>query len=156
MAEANAPTGTEGTEPSGEGQEPDYKALYEQEKANSRKWEGRAKVNKSAADELAKAQEAGKTAEEKIADLTKRLDEKEKAEKRTKLAAAVAEKKGVPADMLVGDTEEEMEKWADKLLAYSKKSPAAQSANPGKFDRGDSGTGSPKDDFDKFMNEYFG
>lgn len=135
MAKANAPTGAEGTEPNGEGQEPDYKALYEQEKANSRKWEGRAKVNKTAADELAKAQEAGKTADEKIASLEKRLDEKEKAEKRMKLVAAVAEKKGVPADMLAGDTEEELEKWADKMLAYAKKSPAAKSDKPGKFDR---------------------
>ena len=114
MAEENAtPTEGAGTEPHGEEQEPDYKALYEAEKAHSRKWEKQAKANRTAADELAKAQEAGKTAEEQIADLKKRLDEKEKAEQRAKLAAKVAEKKGIPADLIVGDDEDSMNEWAD-------------------------------------------
>lgn len=155
--QSSAPGDAEGTEPHGEGeqQEPDYKALYEQAKANSRKWEKQAKANKTAADELAKAQEAGKTADEQIADLRKRLDEKEKAEERAKLAAKVAQKKGVPADLLVGDTEEELEEWADKMLAHFKKKPAARVEKPGAFDKGDSGTGSAKADFSKFMNDFF-
>ena len=104
---AEEETVEEATEPQGE--EPDYKALYEAEKAHSRKWEKQAKANNSAADELTKAQEAGKTAEEQIADLKRRLDEKDKAEKRAKLAAGVAERKGIPVDVagaarkLVGD-----------------------------------------------------
>ncbi len=156
-AQGSAPRDAGGTEPHGEGeqQEPDYKALYEQAKANSRKWEKQAKANKTAADELAKAQEAGKTADEQIADLRKRLDEKEKAEERAKLAAKVAQKKGVPADLLVGDTEEELEEWADKMLAHFKKKPAARVEKPGAFDKGDSGTGSAKADFSKFMNDFF-
>ena len=42
--QSSAPGDAEGTEPHGEGeqQEPDYKALYEQAKANSRKWEKQA------------------------------------------------------------------------------------------------------------------
>lgn len=86
MAEENKPVEGDGTEPHGEENEPDYKALFEAEKAHSRKWEKQAKANREAAEELEKAQEAGKTAEERIAELTKRLDEKEKAEQRAKLA----------------------------------------------------------------------
>ena len=83
--EVKPPEGAGDNEPHGEENEPDYKALYEAEKAHSRKWEKQAKANRSAADELEKAREAGKTAEEQIADLTKRLDEKEKAEQRAKV-----------------------------------------------------------------------
>lgn len=151
--QSNAPGDAEGTEPHGEGeqQEPDYKALYEQAKANSRKWEKQAKANKTAADELAKAQEAGKTADEQIADLRKRLDEKEKAEERAKLAAKVAQKKGVPADLLSGDTEEEMEAFADKMLAAFKQKPAAKVDKPGSFDGGDKENGAMRDFMRKLM-----
>lgn len=138
MAEENAPTGADGAEPNGEEQqEPDYKALYEQEKAHSRAWEKKAKANRTAADELAKAQEAGKTAEERIADLTKRLDEKEKAEQRAKLAAKVAEKKGIPVDLIVGDDEEAMGDFADRMLKHFQKKPAPKVDKPGSFDRSD-------------------
>lgn len=137
MADEEKPAeGAGGNEPHGEGQEPDYKALYEAEKAHSRKWEKQAKANRSAAEELEKAQEAGKTAEERIADLTKRLDEKERAERRAKLAAEVAERKGVPAELVVGDDEESMEAFADKMLAHFQKKPAAKVDKPGRFDRG--------------------
>ena len=123
----------EGGEP--QGKEPDYKALYEAEKAHSRKWEKQAKANKQAADELEKAQEAGKTADERIAELTRRLDEKERAEARARLAAKVAEKKGVPAELLAGDDEDAMEAWADKMLRHFQKKPAAKVEKPGGFDR---------------------
>ena len=78
----------------------DYKALYEKtkedldkQKSLSRGWERKAKANKDAAKQLEEAQEAGKSAEEQIADLKKRLDAKEKAEERAKLAAKVADKR---------------------------------------------------------------
>ena len=128
---------TEGAATEPQGEEPDYKALYEAEKAHSRKWEKQAKANRTAADELAKAQEAGKTAEEQIADLKKRLDEKEKAEARAKLAAKVAEKKGVPADLIVGDDEDSMNEFADRMLKHFQKKPAPKVEKPGQFDRSD-------------------
>lgn len=137
MAEENKPVEGEGTEPHGEENEPDYKALYEAEKAHSRKWEKQAKANREAAEELEKAQEAGKTAEERIAELTQRLDEKEKAEQRAKLAAKVAEKKGIPVDLIQGDDEESMEAFADKMLAHFQKKPAPKVDKPGAFDHGD-------------------
>ena len=130
------------TKPSGEqaeaephGEEPDYKSLYEAEKAHARKWEKLAKANKTDAEELAKAQEAGRTADERIADLEKKLAEKERAEGRAKLASKVAEKKGVPADLLVGDDEESMEAFADRMIGHFKKKPAPEVDSPGKFDR---------------------
>ena len=127
----------EGGEPQGTA-EPDYKALYEAEKearekaiAESRKWEGRSKANKAA---TAKAE---KTAEERIADLESKLSEKERAEQRAKAAAKVAQEKGVPADLIVGDDEESMAEWADKMLAAFKKKPAPSVRKPGSFAKDD-------------------
>ena len=127
-------SGTEpGQEPVG-GSQPDYKALYEAAKANSRKWEKQAKANKGAASAL---DEAKKSADEKIAELEKRLDAKEKAERRAKAAAKVAQEKGVPADLIVGDDEESMAEWADKMLAAFKKKPAPSVQKPGSFAKDD-------------------
>lgn len=127
----------EGGEPQGTA-EPDYKALYEAEKeakekavAESRKWEGRSKANKAAS---AKAE---KTAEERIADLESKLSEKERAERRAKAAAKVAQEKGVPADLIVGDDEESMAEWADKMLSAFKKKPAPSVQKPGSFAKDD-------------------
>ena len=132
MADEDKPTeGAGGNEPHGE--EPDYEAHYKAEKAHSRKWEKQARANRSAADELEKAREAGKTADEQIAELTKRRDEKEKAEQRAKLAAKVAEKKGMPVELVVGDEEESMEAFADKMLTHFKKKPAAKVDKPTKL-----------------------
>ena len=132
----------EGGEPQGTA-EPDYKALYENALKESRKWEGRSKANKVAS---AKAE---KTAEERIADLESKLSEKERAEELAKLKAKVAHKKGVDADLLVGETEEEMEAWADKLLKAFKTKPAATVDKPGTFAPGSA----PKRDFirEEFM-----
>lgn len=130
-------SGTEpGQEPGG-GAQPDYKALYEAAKANSRKWEKQAKANKDAAAALGEANQAKKTAEEQIAELTKRLDDKEKAEQRATVAAKVAKEKGVPADLIVGDDEESMADWADKMLAAFKTKPAPRVEKPGSFAKDD-------------------
>ncbi len=113
MAEANEPTQAPGAEGGdGANQEPpvDYKALYEAEKKHSREWEKKAKANRTAAAALEEANNANKTAEDQIADLKKRLDDKEKEEKRSKIAAKVAQEKGVPASLIVGDDEESMSK----------------------------------------------
>lgn len=129
--------GNENPEEHLEGGEPDYKALWEKEKANSRKWEKQAKSNKDAAERLAKVEEDGTSVEEQISDLTKRLDEKEKAEDRAKIAAKVAKDKGVPADLLVGDDEESMAAYADRMLEHFSPDPAPPVDKPGSFDHGD-------------------
>lgn len=134
---AEEQTGTAEVDETTETEEPDYKALYEAEKAHSRKWEKQAKANKCAASALDEANEAKKSADEKIAELEKRLDAKEKAERRAKAAAKVAQEKGVPADLIVGDDEESMAEWADKMLAAFKKKPAPSVQKSGSFAKDD-------------------
>ena len=150
MADANEPTQTPGTEGGdGANQEPpvDYKALYEAEKKHSREWEKKAKANKTAAAALEEANNANKTAEDQIADLKKRLDDKEKEEKRSKIAAKVAQEKGVPASLIVGDDEESMSKWADDMLAAFKKPTAPKVEKPGSFPKSGDGDKSELRDF---------
>ena len=142
-----------------ETEEPDYKALYEAERAHSRKWERQAKANKGAATALDEANEAKKSADEKIAELEKRLDDagnvsnnkdaKEKAEVRARTAAKVAQEKGVPADLIVGEDEESMAAWCDKMLAAFKTKPAPRVEKPGSFDKGGKGGDEALRDFAK-------
>lgn len=85
-------------------EEPDYKALYEEAKAklddavkHSRTWEKRAKAKPTATD-------AEKSALEEVADLKRQL-----------AAEKVANAKHVPASMLHGATEDEMNAEADAI-----------------------------------------
>ncbi len=129
--------------------EPDYKALYEEAKQHARDWEKKAKANRNASKALDEANNKAKSADEKIAELTRRLDEKESAEKRSKLKAKVAQEKGIPVDVIVGDDEESMAAWADLLLKTFKKKPAASVEKPGSFDSGASGDNTELREFAK-------
>lgn len=60
---AEEQTGAAEVDETTETEEPDYKALYEAEKAHSRKWEKQAKANKSAASALDEANQAKKSAD---------------------------------------------------------------------------------------------
>lgn len=128
------------TKPNGE---EDWKAKYEALVPHSRDWEKKAKANKEAADKLAALEQDKQTDSEKIAQLEKRLNEKEQAEARATIAAKVAKEKGVPVDLIVGDDEEEMSAWAEKLKAAMTPNPAAKVDKPGSFDRGDKGGDDP-------------
>ena len=94
-------------------------------KAEARKWESRAKENSSeakanaeAAKRLALLEEANKTEAEKNAERLAAA-EKRAAELETKaLRAEVANAKGVPAALLTGSTQEELEAAADALIAF--------------------------------------
>lgn len=102
-------------------------------KAEARKWESRAKenlaaakANESAAQRLANIEEAQKTESEKA---TERLQaaEKRAAELEVKaLRAEVANAKGVPANLLSGSTQEELEAAADALIAFRGEQPQTQ------------------------------
>lgn len=146
---AEEQTGAAEVDETTETEEPDYKALYEAEKAHSRKWEKQAKANKSAASALDEANQAKKSADEKVAELEKRLDAKEKAEARAKTAAKVAREKGVPAELIVGEDEESMAAWCDKMLAAFKTKPAPHVEKPGSFDKGGKGGDEALRDFAK-------
>ena len=70
-----------------------------------------------------------------------------KEEKRSKIAAKVAQEKGVPASLIVGDDEESMSKWADDMLAAFKKPPAPKVEKPGSFPKPSDGDKSELRDF---------
>lgn len=93
-------------------QEPDWKA-------EARKWEQRAKDNKSAAEKLAEIEEASKTEAQKQAERTATLEAKvaeyETKEQIAAWKAEVAEATGVPAVALAGSTKEEIEAHASLL-----------------------------------------
>ena len=139
---------TEPTEPHGTDPEPqtDWKV-------EARKWEQRAKENKAAAEKLASLEHDKKTDAEKLEALEKRLEAKEKAEARAALVARVAKEKGVPADLIAGDSEEEMAAWADNLKAAITPKPAPKVYKPGSFDRG---TGKDDDPMRDVVKKLFG
>lgn len=117
MAENETPQG----EPPIEGeqkQETDWKA-------EARKWESRAKenltaakANEGAAKRLAEIEEAQKTEAQKVQE---RLDAAERRAAELELKATraeVAAAKGVPANLLTGSTQAELEASADALLEF--------------------------------------
>lgn len=118
-------TATEETETTTTETEVDWKAEAEKWKANSRKNEDNAKANAAAAKKLAEIEEANKTELERV---TARAEAAEKAAQdalEAKLRSDVAAEKGVPAVLLIGSTQEELEAAADALLAFKGKTPSA-------------------------------
>lgn len=122
-APANAPaptaSGYETLKPSAQAT-PEAPAAPEPDwKAESRKWEQRAKENKAAAERLAEIEEASKTEAQKQAERTAELEAKVKEyETREQIAAwkaEVSKETGVPAVALAGSTKEEIEAHAATL-----------------------------------------
>lgn len=118
MADEITPQGAQEPEAPENTQETDWKA-------EARKWESRAKenlaaakANDAAARRLAEIEEAQKTeadkAAERLAAAEKRAAELELRSIRAEVAAA----KGVPANLLSGSTQEELEAAADALIAF--------------------------------------
>ena len=68
---------------------------------------------------------------------------------RARTAAKVAQEKGVPADLIVGEDEESMAAWCDKMLAAFKTKPAPRVEKPGSFDKGGKGGDEALRDFAK-------
>ena len=105
-------------------------------KAEARKWEQRAKENKGAADKLKKIEESEMSAIEKAqaeAKAAKAEAESLKAEKeREAWVKAASKKTGVPAELLRGSTEEEIEAHAESLKPYVGKNaaPVVDLGNP--------------------------
>ena len=105
-------------------------------KAEARKWESRAKdnlasakANEDAARRLAEIEEAQKTEAQKAQE---RLDAAEKRAAELELRsirAEVAAEKGVPASLLSGSTQAELEASADELIKFrGEQKPSASSA----------------------------
>lgn len=110
--EGAAPAATEAPKPAEPAQETtDWKA-------ESRKWESRAKENTAAAQRLAEIEEEKKTDEQKVTDRIAAA-EKRAADLETQvIRAEVAAAKGIPAELLHGGTKEQLEAEADALIAF--------------------------------------
>lgn len=96
-------------------------------KAEARKWEERAKANKSTADELQqRVSELEPVAarvpdlESKAGELAEKVQTFESERERTELVSTVAKEQEVPADALRGATREELETHAEILKAHLK------------------------------------
>jgi hypothetical protein len=111
---APAPAPAERTEPSPEVEKTDWKA-------EARKWEDRAKENKSAADELAAIKDAQKSEAEKVADRVAKAEERAVAAEARALRREVAlEFKLTTEDAALLDTvndEKAMRQLAERLAA---------------------------------------
>lgn len=93
--------------------------------AEARKWEKRskenlavAKANEEAAQRLAAFEESQKTEAQKLQDERDQAKAELAAERAARLRAEVAATKGIPANLLSGSTQEELEASADALIAF--------------------------------------
>ena len=107
-------TTAEQPEPQGEGT--DWKA-------EARKWEKRAKENADAARRLSEIEGANKTAEQRIADLEKRVAEADAKDRRAALVSKVAQATGVSpqiVSMLSANDEEGLTAQANSVAGMAK------------------------------------
>lgn len=124
-------------------------------KAESRKWEKRAKES------LAAKNAADKTIEElqsKVADvdeLRKEIDQYKAREQRTQDAIAVSKETGVPVDLITADGIDAMREQAQAIMAFAdahKEQPAVPVfKEDGKRSKASAHT--PKDDFAAWLDE---
>ena len=111
--------GTPDVVPAAPAQETDWKA-------EARKWEDRAKANTKAAERLAEIEESNKTELQKATDRAAAAEAKAAEVGARAMRAEVAAAKGIPAALLSGSTQEELEASADALLAF--RGPATRTA----------------------------
>lgn len=121
-------------------QEPDYKALYEAAKAESRKWERRSKRNSEKAskyDELAGGDES---IEDRIAALEADKQRLENEKTHSQLVKAVSQATGVPESIVscLSATDEEALTAQAKAIAENYKTPggAPNAPESGRFPSG--------------------
>lgn len=114
------PTPEPAQDPKGEQPDPEPKGDETDWKAEARKWEQRAKENKTAAEKLAEIEESKKTEIEKAAERAKAAEERATKAEGELMRLFVAHNKGLTpgqAKRLVGSTKEELEADADEILA---------------------------------------
>ena len=99
-------------------------------KAKARDWEKRAKENKAAADKLAELEESQKSEAQKLADRLAAAEQRATQAEAKAERSRIAAEKGVPAELLVGDTAEALESFADALVAFRGEAPKRPAAPP--------------------------
>lgn len=153
---SDPPTPASGPAAVGEPDPPiDYKTKYEEAIKHSREWENRAKANKTAADELKKLKESQMSDAEKYAALDKELTELKTKQQQAEWKTQVSKETGVLADLLRGNSLEELQehgKALQKALADQRKPKPA-----GMPKAGSQPSGSPADEEQRaFLRQLFG
>lgn len=139
------------------GQEPDYKAMYEQLKAESRKWEDRSKQNKAKADKLDELMAGNGSVEGRIAALEAENKAMKDAKARHELVAKVAAATGLSESIVAalnGEDEESLTAQA-KAVAELKPKGAPNAPEAGKFPREKQAEGEDAEKR-KFVRQLFG
>ena len=98
--------------------EKDWQAEAEKWKTFARKHEDTAKANADKAKQFDEFQESQKTEQQKLADRATAAEAKVVEIEARAMRAEVAAAKGIPANLLSGSTQEELEASADALLAF--------------------------------------
>jgi hypothetical protein len=125
-------------EPTTEAPKPEAPAQETDWKAEARKWEERAKANKTAAEKLAEIEEASKTAEQKAAERLQSAEKRAVELEQKADRAEVAAEKGVPIGLISGSTRAEMEASADALIEFRGAStPSSPKPDPSQGAKGD-------------------
>ena len=121
----------------------DYKALYEAQKAESRKWEKRSKANAEKAKKYDEMESANKTLEERVASIEADNKALKDEKARNALVKQVAEATGVPESIVstLSATDEEGMTAQAKAIADNYKTPggAPNAPEAGKFPKDKSG-----------------
>lgn len=86
-------------------------------------WRTKARQNEEAAKRLADIEEANKTEAQKQAEQLQTLQQENERLRIQTLTAQVAQAKGVPANLLRGSTQEEIEAFADEILSFRGNTP---------------------------------
>lgn len=112
-------------------------------KAEARKWEQRAKENKSAAEKLAQIEDAQKTEIQKAIERAEAAEKALAVKEAETLRLSIAQKHGITGDaleLLHGSDEAELEARAEKLATLTKRpEPAEQKGAWGPFDPAEGG-----------------
>lgn len=136
------------------GSEPDYKALYEQWKSESRKWEERAKANKDKADKWDAAAGGEESLEARLSKLEAENRAMKDAERRHALVAKVASETGLAESLVstLNGADEETLLAQAKSVAALKPTGAPNAPEAGTFPRdGDVNTKSNADRFGEII-----
>ena len=132
-------------------QQVDWKAKYEAMRTHSREWEGKAKANQAAADELEKLKADSQTEQQRATERAERAEAElatyKAAEERARVVADVAGATGMPSDVVsllngrdADELAEQVERIKKLLPAYptrtddgGQKSAAAKKTNAERF-----------------------
>ena len=143
MAEENAAPETDQTaDQAAEQPEQDYKALYEQVKAESRKWESRSKANAKELESLKKQPAADRTVEDRLAALEAENESLKASAARASLVDSVAKATGLDRSIVAvlnGADEDTLTEQAQAIASQLKPRASApavpeagKKAKPGK------------------------